>query len=367
MPMHPRDDPTRRCLPVVAWPAQDQLRWRAALRTGKRLVDPPGLGAKWAPETAEKHRKGYGRWLTFAGRNALIGPADDPGARVTPEAVEAYHAEIEAQVSSYTVRGRFQELYHAIRVMCPERDWAWLRERLRRIDAHPLAGRNKRARMIPAGEIVHWATGEIEAILDAGPPTETRAVRLRDALLLAALLSCPLRRGNMAAIELGGQLEHREDGYQLAFEARETKNRAPFEAYFPTLLTPWLDAWIERYRPVLLDGKEFTDRLWINRYGNPMSGMAVYHRVIATTERAFGHSINPHLVRDIAATAIALLAPERVRITRDILGHLDHRSGERHYNQAGSIDASRAYNQVLSDERRKGLPPEAYTAERPGG
>lgn len=65
------------------------------------------------------------------------------------------------------------------------------------------------------------------------------------------------------------------------------------------------------------------------------------------TEVAFGHGINLHLFRDCAATTLAMYDPSHVACAKDVLGHSDFRTIERHYNQARGLEASRSYNATL--------------------
>ncbi|MFO0408528.1 MAG: hypothetical protein ACK50Q_19365 [Labrys sp. (in: a-proteobacteria)] len=78
--------------------------------------------------------------------------------------------------------------------------------------------------------------------------------------------------------------------------------------------------------------------------------------ITRTTGRAFGRSINPHLFRDCAATFVALEDPEHIGIAAPLLGHVDHRTTERHYIQANQMIAGRRLNQSVARLRKKLCP-----------
>ena len=80
---------------------------------------------------------------------------------------------------------------------------------------------------------------------------------------------------------------------------------------------------------------------------SPMTMQAVYDRVVARTEAAFGKAINPHCFRDIAATTIADVDPEHVRIAAQILGHRSFATTERHYIHAKMMAATRRHQQHI--------------------
>jgi integrase/recombinase XerD len=78
-----------------------------------------------------------------------------------------------------------------------------------------------------------------------------------------------------------------------------------------------------------------------------MTEMAIYDRIRAHTQKAFGRAINPHLFRDAAATTLAIADPEHVRVAAPLLGHRTFMTTERYYQQAQAFDAHRAYINAL--------------------
>jgi integrase/recombinase XerD len=364
MAIDPKKDPSRRCRPVAEWPDLDRLAWQAAISLGD-VLEPGGGASELAAQSRKKISKGYGRWLTWLGTRGLLDPKTEPAGRVTPEAVRDYVADLRtAKNAPYTVLARVQELYQAIRVMAPERDWAWLRDIENRVGYGAASIRNKRMRVVSAEDLLGLG---IELMIKAENTEDSsalkRALRYRDGLLIAILAARPLRRRNLAAIEIGRHLVREGDAYWLRFKADETKTGEPIEALLPIALSPYVERYISAYRPLLLARSRGSKRqgsdlvvaanaLWIASRGFPMTEMGIYLRICEQTQKRFGHAINPHLFRDSAATSIAIEDPKHVHVIRSVLGHSTIKTGERYYVHAQSLEASRRYQRRILQLRR---------------
>jgi hypothetical protein len=98
------------------------------------------------------------------------------------------------------------------------------------------------------------------------------------------------------------------------------------------------------------------DHLWISYQGCHMAERSIYADICEATEAEFGHSINPQLFRDCDATYTAIDDPKHVGIIRLVLGQKDHRTGERYYNQAGTVEAGEEYQRGILALRREIVP-----------
>lgn len=348
---HPRQDPWRRCRPVHKWPTIDQSLWLAAIRRGD-VLDEAGALAHLRPQSLHKLRRGYGRFLTFVAQHGYLDEETQPASRVTVEVMRHYLSELSEQVSPYTRLARIAELLAVMEAFHPERDWSWLRAALDRLHAARPVGRNKRPLIRDSGEIFWTAHRALQAIIAEGLPDKCRAWRFQDALLLAFLAARPLRRSNLAALSMGSSLIPAGETWTVSFEGQEMKNGLPFSAPLPGSLAAMITVHLERFRPILL-GRRRHERLFVDYHGNPMTGMGLYHRVRKAAQLLLGTAMNPHLFRDCAATSIALQDPEHVLNIRDLLGHTTPRTAERYYNQAQSIEASRAHQRAIRSLRRR--------------
>ena len=73
----------------------------------------------------------------------------------------------------------------------------------------------------------------------------------------------------------------------------------------------------------------------------------VSKRIVKVTKRELGRPISPHLFRHCAATSIAETSPEMTRIIRPLLAHTRNTTGERYYNRASVLQASRRHSDAI--------------------
>ncbi len=233
--------------------------------------------------------------------------------------------------------------------MAPAQDWDWLKAIVWRLEGRGQSRRGKVGRMVTVPQLIELGLG----LMDAGQQ-ETDSLRgaiaYRDGLVIALLACRPIRRRNLAMIEIDRHLVRAGSRWHLSFAAGETKNRQPYDAVLPEFLAPYVERYIAEFRP-RFPGTENHEGLWASAKGCPMTEGSLYKTICKRTEAAFGKPINPHLFRDIAATEIAYTAPALISIARDLLGHGDLRSIDRHYNQSSQIEAGRAYQAALQDNR----------------
>jgi site-specific recombinase XerD len=345
---------------LVAWPAKDRDAYEAAIQPGDPL-EPGGLAAEWSSFSRRKNVNGYGRWLTWLDIHGLLDASMGPADRITRERITAYVKDLHQLNAPFTVLTRVEELIQMLRVMVPAYDVDWLRRVTSRIRMTAVSSRNKRQRVKPSEYLVDFSL-ELMAKsegADGGTPL-ARAITFRDGLMLALMAARPFRRKNFAAIEIGRHLVRVGDMYWLRFMAFETKSRRPIEVPFPVGLQHYLERYLAHYRPQLSQrtgrwnrGCGATNALWLSTHGSAMTEIAIYFRIMKLTVEKFGHIVNPHLFRDSAATSIAIEDPQHVRCTMGVLGHSNLGTSEKHYNQAGSLEASRRLQRHVLELRRQ--------------
>ncbi|MBS4010296.1 MAG: site-specific integrase [Roseovarius sp.] len=353
--MHPSEDPARQRLKIEDWPEGDRAAWEVALAPGDLLDGTMGAAHHWCPETRVMRRKAYGRWLTSRIRAGGFNPMAEPASRITREAVGSYISDLQGQVAPRTVCGYITGLYAVAQAFDPEGDWTWLRRLHGKLEATAKDSRDKHSRLRPANDILAWAIARMTNI-DRDAPKRDIPTAYRDALMVGLLISCPtMRLRNLTQIEIDRHLLRHSDGWELRFSGPEMKARRPVEMRIPDSLVPFLERYLQVFRPVLLDGA-VSDRLWITRYGQPMPGKTVHAGISNATKRAFGKPISPHLFRDCAATFVALNDPKHIGIAAPILGHADPRTTEKHYIQAQQIAAGSKLQASLQSLRKQHAP-----------
>jgi integrase/recombinase XerD len=343
--------PERACRRIESWPQQDRRLWQAALQPGD-LIDAGGERARYRPISNRKVERGYGRWLTYLDTSTMLDPGIMPADRITPASVVGYVEALRRLGNgSQTILARLQELFEAALVMAPAGDWSWIRRIAARIRARHVPVRNKTAKLVGADDLL--ALG-MRLMAEAETATTPRlgALAFRDGLLIAFLALCPLRLKNAAALALERHVVRQAAAWWIAIPAAETKTEAPIEQPWPECLLAALEDYLARWRPLLARmthrwTRPVGNALWVSSSGSPMTMQAIYDRVIARTQAAFGKPINPHAFRDIAATTIADVDPEHVRIAAQILGHRSFATTERHYIHAKTMAATRRHQQHI--------------------
>ena len=179
------------------------------------------------------------------------------------------------------------------------------------------------------------------------------AIRYRDGLMIALLGFRPLRRKNLAALEIGRHLIREGDGWFLIVPRTEVKKgTSAIEFAVPELLNPYLATYLDIVRPRMLR-RPTCNALWVSPSGGALTYSAIWPILARHTVRRLGIRIAPHDARDAAATTWAVAAPDQIGVARDLLGHSDLRTTTRHYNRARGIEASRAHALVIKGMRRK--------------
>ena len=251
-----------------------------------------------------------------------------------------------------------------MRVLAPEQDWTWLGRAAGRLRAEAVGARDKLSRLRPVGELIAAGLALVDYAETApGLSPFKRAILYRDGLMVAFLGFHPLRLRSLSRIRLGAHLQESLGFAILAVPADEMKGRRPHEAEIAELLGQRLLRYVRHHRPQLLRARQPgtlpTDYLWVSAEGGPLSEEAIYRRVAKATGRS-GAPIGPHLFRTCAATTVAVRAPRDVHIITPTLDHSGPAIGERYYNMAGSLEASRAYAKAVEDLRRGTRPSRGF-------
>lgn len=338
---------------VDEWPEPDRAAWQAAHRRGG-LLDDDGLAASWATATSAIIAGGYGRFLSYLAGTGALDPTAALAERISRARVEDYVAHLRERNYSSTVAGRILQLSRAAAVMAPQTDWQWLRRISARLKRMAVPARDDRLRL-PSADHVRDIVGELldRAEAENALPALKRALAFRDGLLIAIGGLCALRARNLAEMRLGSNLQRRGDEWWVTFTAEEMKNKRPYEAPLPGI-TNAIDRYIAEYRPVLLsrsNGPRPMQAVWISDNGRPLSAKGVGQVVSRRTGRDFGRSVNPHLLRKLVPTELAIRDPAHVGIAQPLLGHAEYRTTERAYNLGRALDAAARHQRLLQNLR----------------
>jgi integrase/recombinase XerC len=306
----------------------------------------------------DKTRKGLGVWISWTLARLPAAQSASPASQVTREHVRSYIVELQSFRAPNTVFCRAQELYDAIRVMEPDRDWSWLLCAVKKLRSRAKPVREKLPRLKPADIIERLGLDLMErAETEQGLSPFKRALMFRDGLAIAFLIRRPLRLRNFAGIRIGIHLVG--DGLsKITLRPAEMKSKRPFEAAFPTNLQQPLCRYLQVYRPYLLSmGSAQTGAggsliretaLWVSREGRAVDPGAFSKSITRRTRAAFGRDLTPHLFRDASVTTLIRDAPASALLTKAILGHGSIDITYNHYNQAQMIESSRRHANLVA-------------------
>lgn len=361
------------CVKVADWPHIDRELWSAACGPA-RFLERSRPASRWSLSRRRIAEQAYGQWLAWLDRENLLDPDTTPRDRATPERMDMFIAELQDRVAPWSVAMMVGALKRVLDVIAPEADWSWLGSICTDLKQVAKPSRNRFGHMVTPRQLFELGLSMMDGAADdrRGHPMRV-AARARDGLMIAMLICCPVRIANLLQIEIGTHLLRGEDRYRLHFEREETKTGAEFDGELPPSLTPYIDWYLRFHRPTLLalGVGEKTGRLWIDRWGKPMSEAAIRAQIEFNTASAFGRPVWPHLFRAIAVTGVVDEAPEEIGITPDLLGHAGIQTTGRHYILASATRAHQRVQASFLDGRaealrRLQLPTEPDNDEQPG-
>ncbi|NDR57911.1 tyrosine-type recombinase/integrase [Aliiruegeria sabulilitoris] len=333
------------------WPCEDRKAWEALFAEGD-ILDGRGPLAHWRETTRRKCAQSYGYWLAYLERMGQLGGTTHPADRLTPETVKAYVETTLDRCTVETTHMRLNELAKVVRAMSPESDWEWLTNvegRLRKQCRH---GELKRRAGVTALDLYAWGFGRMQsAEADETLSPKERAVQYRQGLLIAFMISRPLRRRSLLALRVGKGLVETGGHFFLCLEPAEMKDNKALDQQLPLGLEGVMARYLSHHREILLDGAK-TDALWVTKYGGEFSVSGFVGSLAKLTRREFGEVLRPHAFRHIAATSVALEDPENVNIIASVLRHGSLETSETYYNRARGIDAIQSYQNVVRDIRK---------------
>ena len=276
-----------------------------------------------------------------------------PAERLSIERIQRFAAHLAETNIPRSVAKGVHALYLAARVMVPEREWIWLKAVIARLYLAAPAHIQNRP-VITSVQLLELGQQLMDESQPAAvtPISKRDAVRYRDGLMIALLAFIPLRRRNLAALEIGRHLVQEGDGWFVIIPREETKTRALIEFPVPELLRSYLAVYLNVVRPRILRHPTCAT-LWVSSRGGALPYRAIYDIISRHSSSHLGFRVAPHDARDAAATTWALSAPSRIGVARDLLSHSDLRTTTKYYNRARGIEASRAYAQMIAERRTK--------------
>jgi integrase/recombinase XerD len=347
---------SKKQLPFREWPADDRQRWEAVFKSGD-LFDDASRGAHLAPSTREALRVSYAQYLRFITdhhRGLLDRP---PEVRLNRELIAEYVSWLRRTNQESSVVTTLRHLRLALRLICPDVDWA----RLLTITKRIAAAAPRKARKYPAvtSERLYLLGIELmdHAVASArehGRLSKLAAMEYRDGLLTALLALFLPRRRTVTAIRIGRQLVRAGELCALEIPPEDTKNKQALDFPISADMSRRIDVYLQEFR-VHLPGADGHNGLWASNKRRPMSHSAIYDAVRRRTKKAFGFAVNLHHFRHAAGYFWSIHDPVNVRGVKDLMGHVSfEKTTERHYVMGQSRLAGRALAKALNTMRTGG-------------
>lgn len=179
------------------------------------------------------------------------------------------------------------------------------------------------------------------------------ALAQEDALAIAILLYCPIRRKNLFSIHLEQNLRRPGDGRVfLVFEEEEVKNDRRIEFELPGHVAAMIDRHLQTRSPYLCPAG--TPWLFSRRDGSgPADANYFCTKVKQRIQKEIGLTINMHLFRHIAAQIWLNAHPGQYEVVKRLLGHSALSQTLNVYAGFEAGTSAKLFAEVIEAERRK--------------
>lgn len=337
-------------LPNSLIPEADADLFREAYTPGDMFDEAGGRGAHFALGTRRMIGTGYRRWLGLLSERYPEQLTLPPADRITRERVREYVELLLNEVKPVSAAICVESLYYVAWFANSSADWQWLVRIAARLRSRSVP-EDRFARLIPGWFTLDHGIHLMDEALKLPPETGLgREVRYRDGLILALLSCWPLRRRSIAALTVSRHVEVSSNRVHLHLFAEDAKAKRTEVHRVHDRLVPYLHRYLKESRPRLLGGSRH-DGLWASREGRPLSPGRLYDAMRLHTRKGFDKPMGLHDFRRAAATFLVTEAPEMVGWIPGMLQHAGAEVGEKHYNIARSIAASRRFTNVVTEAR----------------
>ncbi len=310
------------------------------------MLEDGGAGAHLSPATRKNLHYGWRRWLGFLAESYPGELYMEAADRIRPVRLRDYIDQIAEEVSPSSVAIYVAQLYGCAGLIAPDRDWAWLKSLRSRLQARARPV-DRFERLVPGELTLDLGVALMDEARGKAPdPWRRREVQYRDGLILAILSLWPIRRRSLAALTVTRHLLMEENRAELRLFPEDTKSKRPESWPVPDVLMPYLMRYFGEIRPALVRAPD-QGALWPPLKGGSLRGGQIYSMARRRTAEEFGSAMGLHDFRRAAATFLAMEAPEKVGLTPGILQHASPEIGDRYYNLARSIKASRRHGGTI--------------------
>jgi hypothetical protein len=328
--------------------ALDRALWEAGCRPGDPFDD-LGHGATLRSASIQKYQKGYRHWLNYLDSQGWLLETTPPLARVTRRRLLAYYRAMRAANNAdYTIIGRFAELTGALKILCPGSDVSWI-ARPNGATIYSQLLKPKRHLVVPNTKILYDWGVKMMTTAASQPTPLGKLLAFRDGLMIAMFAGRARRLRSMSLLRIGHELIREGPVYRLELTRSQVKTGKTDSIAFPEHLTPYIDTYLQKTRPMLLC-PAVLDNLWIGARGRALTEKEIQSRFFDLTRQRFGMGFGPHRCRHPVATTSALKASRHPGMAPTLLG-ISAEVLEQSYNRAGQVEAAIAYAKLVEERR----------------
>jgi hypothetical protein len=228
--------PAKLHLPFAEWPDADRVLWRQV-----EAHDPfaLGAGARLSPASLQRCLFGWRRFLGFLAINAPEALEIEPAQRLTPERIKKFATHLAETCSPRTVASAVEAAYWAARLMMPDAELGWLKQMKTRL-YYAVPPKSQSRPAITSLQV--WDLGQklMDRVrLRLGTKLALAdARRYRDGLMIALAAFAPLRRKNLAALDLAHHLVSPRGRAQSSSQTKRPKPAPRSNSRFPRRCCP---------------------------------------------------------------------------------------------------------------------------------
>ncbi len=192
-------------------------------------------------------------------------------------------------------------------------------------------------------------------VMGRSSPSRWDALDVMYAVAVDILLAVPMRRSNLAALDVNRHIFWRGHGAgryaTLMIPGHEVKNGVAIEADLPKETSRLLRLYVDRYLPMV--GKAPGDWLFPKASsGGHRSPGSLANQMVCFIQRETGLEVNAHLFRHLAGMLYLMRFPGQYEVVRRMLGHKSIDTTINFYTSLESKWALRRYDEtILADWR----------------
>ena len=334
-----------RSLLIEEWPASDRLGWIQACQPAQRLRR-GGVANHLAPVSRGDFANRYGLYLDFLQRNGWLDPAMGATTLVTPDYVNGFIIELQARVRSVTVWNSVYKLRRAAQLIAPGIDVEWLTE-IEKDIALVMIPRSKADRLVLTERLVEAGLILIQEAEMFGKTAHSRAVGVRNGLLIALLAFHPIRIKNFAALTVADTFLNINGRWWLHIPSNNTKSHRVDQRQVPEFMTDVVSRYINTHRPVLCGGDASELALWVSSTTRRRLTTKNLGTLISKiTRETIGVDVSPHLFRTAGASTAAVYCGNHPHLASAVLNHRNSRVTDERYNRAMGLSAGEEYASI---------------------